>query len=136
MLVKVKPRHEPWSVILDDGSFGIFKEDASVIVERIADTSFARNSTLDPHSIGDEDWLEWTRLVSRLMLQKCIAVDSNIRSGVPVLRGTRISISQIFGELATADCIFELADEYDIDPKSITEMLEGMAIQFDRPFLK
>jgi uncharacterized protein (DUF433 family) len=84
----------------------------------------------------EEYWLLARSLVAKSMVRECIAIDPKIRGGVPVLRGTRISVSQIFAELSGADCVVELADEYDIDPSLIRKLLEGMAIQLDQSYLK
>ena len=106
------------------------------LAQDIIDGLAALRGLTDRSRLSSGEWVEFRLIVSRLMLQDCVFVDPQIRGGVPVLRGTRISISQIIAELAGSECVAELAEEYDIDSEPIRKLLEGLSIQFDRPFLK
>lgn len=64
-------------------------------------------------------------------LNESTTVDNEIRGGVPVLKGTRISIGQLLAELAETPAIPELADSWDVCPDTLKKVIEGLAIYFD-----
>jgi uncharacterized protein (DUF433 family) len=134
MSVKRKPQDEGWWPVPYHQGFDLLK-DRGIEIERVTKINSLVSISFEPNLINEDEWLEARKIVSALMLKECVAVSREIRSGVPVLRGTRISISQIFAELADSQCVIELSDEYDIDFESIKKLLDGLAIHFDRPFL-
>ncbi|MGA2032134.1 MAG: DUF433 domain-containing protein [Thermoguttaceae bacterium] len=66
-------------------------------------------------------------------LSHALDVDPDIRSGVPVLRGTRIPVSQILVELADDERLSEVADDLEIDRDLIATSLHGIASLLDSP---
>ena len=134
MVVPVKVRKESWEPIRKEELPLLFDYGISVERDPMADRILAFQ--LDASLLGDDEWLQFRLATSKSMLKECIAVDPDIRGGVPVLRGTRISISQIFAEISGYPCIVEFAVEYDIDADIVRKLFEGMAIQFDRSFVK
>jgi uncharacterized protein (DUF433 family) len=56
-----------------------------------------------------------------------------LRSGVPVLRGTRFPLSRVLAELADDSRISDLARDYDLEVSTLKGFLEGLARMFDRP---
>ena len=70
------------------------------------------------------------------LIKSLEAVDLNarIRSGHPVLKGTRIPISQILAELADEGSIDALAEDMDLDKDMLKKLLNGLATAFDRQF--
>lgn len=82
------------------------------------------------------DWLADRVLSATRMLRESVAVDPFVRSGVPVLRGTRFTVSQLLGELADGRSVGELAEDFDLDLEQIKEFLYGLAIHMDRPVLR
>jgi uncharacterized protein (DUF433 family) len=55
--------------------------------------------------------------------------------GRPVLAGTRFKVAQIIGELADGKSVGKLAREFNLDKEKIVQLLRGMAIKLDRPFI-
>lgn len=70
------------------------------------------------------------------LLNAVIEINAKKAGGTPVLRGTRFKVAQILAELADNKSVSKLAREFDLDRGKVEEMLHGMAILFDRPFLK
>lgn len=67
------------------------------------------------------------------LLRESVTVDPEVRGGVPVLKDTRFPLSRILAELAAGASITQLAEDYEIDEKTIRSFLEGLAIHLDRP---
>ena len=69
-----------------------------------------------------------------LLLSDSIELHADIRSGVPVLRGTRVPLSQVLAEIGDGASIVEIADDLEIDENTIREFIQGFSILVDRPF--
>ncbi len=63
-----------------------------------------------------------------------LEINPQIRSGVPVLRGTRFPASQVLAELAAGRSLAQIVEEWDLDENVVRSFLEGLSIQIDRPF--
>ncbi len=74
------------------------------------------------------------QLMSSILFPGCIVVDPDIRSGVPVIRGTRVSLAQILIEVASGVDIIEIADDLDIDLDPIREFFESLSELVSQPF--
>lgn len=68
-----------------------------------------------------------------LTLQECVEVSPERLGGIPVLRGTRFSVAQLFAELADRAAVDELADDLELDPALIKRLLHALAVQLDKP---
>jgi uncharacterized protein (DUF433 family) len=87
-------------------------------------------------SLTDAEWqLERIRF-GLGALRDCIEVNANKRGGVPVLKGTRFTLAQLFAEMADGRSIGEIAEDFDLDFGQLKQFLEGVAIQLDRSFIK
>ena len=122
-------RFERWEITIPDivpiepvKSLGIFHE----FIE----------PSIDYATLEESHWTAVRLWVSGIMLCECVTVDPEIRGGVPVLNGTRITIAQIIGEVADGRSIVELSEAFDLNETRLRSLFEGMAIQFDRPFSK
>jgi len=128
------PRFEEWNEIKGQSQNYALMKDYGISVEKIGDEfSF---QFVGAELIDDEKWLALRLLVSATLLHESVVVDPDIRGGVPVLRGTRISLSQILIEISDGETVGGFADEYDIDDKMIKHFLEGLSIHLDRSFAK
>ncbi|MGO8751666.1 MAG: DUF433 domain-containing protein [Thermoguttaceae bacterium] len=81
------------------------------------------------------------RLARRLreavvMLQNSVEINPQKRGGVPVLKGTRVTIAQVIAELSDDLSLSEIADDLGLDEMQSRCFLEGMAIHLDRPFVR
>ena len=83
-----------------------------------------------------EQWLAERLRHSITLLRSSVAVHPDVMGSVPVLHGTRVTVAQILAEIADDACISEIADDLDIDSTLIVNLLQGMAVQFDRPFFR
>lgn len=68
-----------------------------------------------------------------------IALSTNIeahpdkRGGVPVIRGTRFKIAQLLAEFSDSSAVYDIAKDYDLNPKQIKSILRLMATYLDQP---
>jgi uncharacterized protein (DUF433 family) len=70
---------------------------------------------------------------SLLVISQTVEFTPLRRGGVAVLRGTRFPVARIIAELSNHDAVYEIADNYDLDPLLCKEFLEAVATQFERP---
>lgn len=81
-----------------------------------------------------QSWLADRVNYATLLLCDSVEIDPDIRSGVPVLRGTRVPLSQALAEIAEGSSIVEIADDMEIDVSTIRGFIEGFSVWMDRPF--
>jgi uncharacterized protein (DUF433 family) len=80
-----------------------------------------------------DEWLAERAKSSLLVLRDCVEVSPAKRGGVPVLRGTRFTIAQVFAEVAAGRSLAEIATDFDLDVELMKKLLESLSIQLDRP---
>lgn len=68
------------------------------------------------------------------LLNDSIEIDADVLSGVPVVRGTRISVARVLAEVADNPTLSAIADNLEIDVQSLKNIIEGISICLDRPF--
>ena len=85
--------------------------------------------------IGRLDFDERIREAA-VMLRDCVEINIDKRGSVPVFKGTRVPIALILAELANNASMREIAEDLALSEELIRGFLQGMAIHFDRPFLK
>jgi uncharacterized protein (DUF433 family) len=84
---------------------------------------------LDPRA---EQWMiERTQSASR-ELADCIELNPAKCGGVPVLKGTRISVAQILAEIGEGQSAVEVAQDYDLDAELVKRLVKGLAVYLDR----
>ena len=70
--------------------------------------------------------------------QAALQLDEGVESnreklgGVPVLKGTRISVAQILAEIGEGQSIQAVADDFDLDAEMVKKLGTGLAICLDR----
>ncbi len=72
-------------------------------------------------------------LIAVQLLNDSIEIDPDVISGVPVVRGTRISVARVLAEIADNASLSEIADNLQIDFQSLKNIIEGLSIRLDRP---
>jgi uncharacterized protein (DUF433 family) len=87
-------------------------------------------------SVTPDEWFVEKLRQGTAMLRNCIDIDPDVRGGVPVIKDTRIPVSRILAELADGLSIEEVADDFEIDPELLKNLLDGMASCVGRPFHK
>lgn len=60
-------------------------------------------------------------------LTDCVEINPQKRSGVPVLKGTRLTVAQLLAEIADGRKVAEIAEDFDVDKALIQRLLEGLA---------
>ena len=84
-------------------------------------------------NLGPEEWLtERTRHAIR-ELGDCVERNPAKLGGVPVLKGTRISVAQVLAELGEGQSAEEIADDFDLDVTLVKKLVQGLAVCLDTP---
>jgi uncharacterized protein (DUF433 family) len=83
-----------------------------------------------------DEWVSERLRIAAMMLRGSVTIDTQIRGGVPLLKGTRVPVAQILAELADDVKVSEIAENLDLDRDMIVSVLEGLAIHLDRPFFR
>lgn len=67
------------------------------------------------------------------VLHSCIEVNARKRGGIPLLKGTRFTVAQLFAEIAEGRSVVEIAEDFELDLGTIREVLQGFATYLDQP---
>ncbi len=81
----------------------------------------------------EEEWLAERARHSMTVLRECVEVSPGKQGGVPVLRGTRFTVAQLFAEIGEGRSLPEIAADFGLDLGLMKKLMEGLAIQLDRP---
>jgi uncharacterized protein (DUF433 family) len=87
-------------------------------------------------SIPEEEWLLERAKYALLTLRECVESNPDKHSGVPVLRGTRFTVAQLFAELAEGRSLLEIASDFSIEADLLKRLLEGFSAYLDQPLAK
>ena len=87
-------------------------------------------------ALRHEEWIAERLRFSVMMLQDSVDISSEIRGGVPVIKGTRVPVSQVLAEIADDASVTEIADDLDLNPELIRKFIEFISINLDRPFFR
>ena len=90
-------------------------------------------STSEMRHVEHHLWLANRMNYARLLMSGSIEIDPDIRSGVPVMRGTRVPLSQVLAEIADGASIEVIADDLEIDETPIREFIQSFSIFVDQP---
>lgn len=106
---------------LDDGARIVGFAD-----EPEADVAPASASGEDKEKEGDEGMISKTDWID---------IHPRRRGGIPTLRGTRITVAAILGEIADRGSVVGVTEAFDhLEPSAIAGMLRDLARFVDRPF--
>ena len=79
-----------------------------------------------------EQWLaERTEYAAR-ELHECVEFDPGKRGGVPMLKGTRMSVAQLLAELGEGRSTVDVAEDFDLDAALVKRFVCGLAVCLDR----
>lgn len=121
----------PWGVIRSEGSeYSIVRNNAGALADWQPDNG--RSAGSGP----DDAWSVGRLWAGQVLLNGAVEINPSIRGGVPVFRGTRIPIAQMIAEVADGRGIAELADAFDLDVEQLKSLFDGLAITFDRSFVR
>lgn len=68
------------------------------------------------------------------LLNDSIEINADVLGGVPVVRGTRVSVARVLAELAENSSLSAIADNLEIDLRLLKNIVEGLSIRLDQPF--
>lgn len=85
--------------------------------------------------IREEEWLAEQARQALHLLRQSVEINPEKHSGVPVLRGTRFTLAQLFVEMSEGRGLFEIAESFHLNKEQLRELLEGLSMHFDRPFV-
>jgi uncharacterized protein (DUF433 family) len=66
-------------------------------------------------------------------LSDCIERNPLKMNGVPVVKGSRISVAQILAEIAEGMSADEVAEDFSLDPSLVKRLVSGLSVCLDRP---
>jgi len=66
-------------------------------------------------------------------LSDCIERNPQKVNCVPVVKGSRISVAQIFAELAEGMSADEVAEDFSLDPALVKRLVSGLSVCLDQP---
>ena len=66
-------------------------------------------------------------------LNQSVDIDPEIHGGMPVLHGTRFTVSQALAELAETKGPSDFAEDFDLNPESVRNLLMALSLVFQRP---
>jgi len=78
-------------------------------------------------------WLTQRAQYATRELSDCVEWNANKLGGAPVLKGTRISVSQVLAELGEGQSAEEVAADFDLDVRLVKKLVQGLAVCLDRP---
>jgi uncharacterized protein (DUF433 family) len=129
-----KPRYEDWEITKPSGMIELVLKGQPEFIEEVNLDSWP---VFIPREANEKlAWVEVRMWVGQSMLQDAIKINPQIRGGIPVLAGSRVTIAQIIGEIADGRSIDDLAESFDLDPTALQTLFQGLAINFDHSFLK
>ncbi len=82
------------------------------------------------------EWYFQCNLIGYETLRRVADINPRRRGGVPVLKGTRFTVSQALAELADSSGVSEVAQNFDVDANTIKEMLDGLSLVLMQPLHK
>ncbi|MCE9530617.1 MAG: DUF433 domain-containing protein [Planctomycetes bacterium] len=83
------------------------------------------------NSTSRATWIAERSKQAMVMLRDTVVIDPDIRNGVPVLKGTRFTIPQLFAEIADGRSVDQLARAFSLDVEQIRDFLHGLANHLD-----
>jgi uncharacterized protein (DUF433 family) len=83
--------------------------------------------------LRDEEWVAERAQHALLTLRDCVEVNAGKRGSIPVLRGTRFTLSQLFAEISEGRSLLEIAADFGLDLDQMKKFMESFSIHIDRP---
>lgn len=90
----------------------------------------------DPEDLRDraERWVTECLTFGYQSLDNAVDVDPDIHGGVPVLHGTRFTVSQALAEIAETRGPADFAEDFGLDVESVRRLLVALSLVFQRPW--
>lgn len=106
-------------------------------VEFVGDTWLSSSArTHSVSTLSNEEWMAERLAHSVRLLKDSVGISHRVRSGVPVLRGTRMPLSRILAEISRSSFIDDFGKHWDLDVQHLRGFLDGLSIQLDRSFVR
>jgi uncharacterized protein (DUF433 family) len=88
------------------------------------------------HANRAEEWYIQCTFHGLATLSNCVEVDPERRGGVPVLKGTRVTVVEALGEIADSHCLQEIAHDFELDFENLKCLVDSLSLLFNRPYQK
>lgn len=83
-------------------------------------------------SLPAAQWLTQRAQYATRELGDCVEVNPEKLGGVPVLKGTRVSVAQILAEIGEGQTTEQVADDFQLDAALVKKLVRGLAVCLDR----
>lgn len=84
-------------------------------------------------SVQPDHWLVERMRYAARELSDCVEINPGTLGGVPVLKGTRISVAQILAELGEGHSVEDISCDFELDAELVKKLVTGLALCLDRP---
>lgn len=125
---KLKEKEQLYDAVIDSG----FDKELAHQFPFVLSTGF-ENSIAQTTS---SEWINHRLNMALEIILNHVDINSSIRGGIPVVKGTKISISQIISELGDDNKISEIAEDFDLVKDDLMEIINAIATYLDRPYQK
>lgn len=85
-------------------------------------------------ALRTEEWYLQCAFFGLESLQMWVEVDPKRRGGVPVLRGTRVTVAEALAEIAESAAIQDVADNFDLGSEQLKEVVNGLSLLMNQPY--
>ena len=96
------------------------------------DAALKRSQKVD-HRLAKQVWMVQRLFTATDVLSGSVTVDPHVRGGVPVLKGTRMPLSQILAEVSDDRSLSDIAEDKELDLDLLKAFFGAMATYLDRP---
>jgi uncharacterized protein (DUF433 family) len=83
--------------------------------------------------VSREDWFVERVTQAVFILQEHVECSPDVMGGMPVLKGTRFTLSRLFAELADGLSVVAIASDFSLDEESLRRLMEGFGCYLGRP---
>jgi uncharacterized protein (DUF433 family) len=85
-------------------------------------------------SIRDAEWYFECAFFGLETLRDYVEVDPSRRGGVPVLKGTRVTVAETLAEVAESRGVQDVAENFDLDAEQLKSILNGLSLLLNQPY--
>lgn len=112
----------------------------SIQEDGLIESDFRKSDLLDnpsnEFSLAPEQWIAKQTHLAMVALNECVERLPSKLGGIPVVKGTRFAVSQLFIELADSDEIDEIADNYEVDAHQLKKIMQALSVCLDEPMVE